>query len=151
MFGGRVFQQVVGIHICTTCAPLLADLFLYSFEADVIQGFLKKNEKNLVRSFNFTFHYIDVVLPLTNSKLGDFVDSIYPIDLEIKDTTDTDRSASYLDLHLKIDSEERLRTKLYDNRQYFNFPFGTFHICSNIQCSTITLSPDYLVSCNHTI
>jgi hypothetical protein len=42
--------------------------------------------------------------------------------LEIKDTTDTDRSASYLDLHLEIDSEDRLRTKLYDKRDDFNFP-----------------------------
>jgi hypothetical protein len=29
----------------------------------------------------------------------------YPIELEIKNTTDTDRSASYLDIHLEIDSE----------------------------------------------
>ena len=48
--------------------------------------------------------------PLNNSRFGDFVDRIYPIELEIKDTTDTDRSASYLDLHLKVDSEGRLRT-----------------------------------------
>jgi hypothetical protein len=27
---------------------------------------------------------------------------LYPIELEIKDTTDTDSSASYLDLHLEI-------------------------------------------------
>jgi hypothetical protein len=33
--------------------------------------------------------------------------------LEIKDTTDTDTSASYLDLHLEIDSEGRLRTRLF--------------------------------------
>jgi hypothetical protein len=33
---------------------------------------------------------------LNNSRFGDFVDSIYPIELEIKDTTDTDRLASYL-------------------------------------------------------
>jgi hypothetical protein len=39
----------------TNCAPLLADLFLYSYEADFIQGLLKKNEKKLARSFNFTF------------------------------------------------------------------------------------------------
>ena len=131
----------------TSCAPLLADVFIYSYEAD----FIEKNEKKLARSFNFTFRYIDDVLSLNNYRFGDFVDRVHPIELEIKDTTDTDRSASYLDLHLKIDSEERLRTKLYDNRHYFNFPFGTFHICSNIQCSTITLSPDYLVSCNYTI
>jgi hypothetical protein len=42
-----------------------------------------------------------------NISFDDFVDRIYPIELEIKDTTDTDRSASYLDLHLEIDSEGR--------------------------------------------
>jgi hypothetical protein len=41
------------------------------------------------------------------SKLGIFVDRIYPIDLETNNTTDTDRSASYLDLHLDIDCEGR--------------------------------------------
>jgi hypothetical protein len=40
-----------------------------------------------------------------------FVDRIYPIELEKKDTTYTDRSASYLELHLEIYSEDRLRTK----------------------------------------
>ena len=60
--------------------------------------------------------------------LGDFVDRIYPIELEIKDTTDTDRFASYLDLHLEIDSEGLLRTKLYDTRNDFNFPIVNFHL-----------------------
>ena len=79
------------------------------------------------------FHYIDDVLSLNNSRFDDFVDRIYPIELEIKDTTDTDKSASYLDLHLEIDSEGRLRTKLYDKRDDFNFPIVNFpFICSNI-------------------
>jgi hypothetical protein len=43
MFGGRVFQQTVGIPMGTNCAPLLANLFLYSYEADFIQVLLKKN------------------------------------------------------------------------------------------------------------
>ena len=84
---------------------------------------LKKNEKKLARSFNFTFRDIDDVLSLNNYRFGDFVDRIYPIELEIKDTTDTDRSASYLDIHLEIDSETQLRTKLYDNIDDLNlFP-----------------------------
>ena len=133
MFGGSVFQQTVGIPMGTNCAPLLVDLFLYSYVADFIQGLLKKNQNKLARSFNFTFRYIDDVLSLNNSRFGDFVDRIYPIELEIKDTTDTDRSASYLDLHLEIDSEDRLRTKLYDKRDDFNFPIVKFpFICSNI-------------------
>ena len=73
------------------------------------------------------------VLSLSNSRFGDFVDRIYSIELEIKDTTDTDRSASNLDLHLEIDSEGRLKTKLYDKRDDLNFPIMNFpFICSNI-------------------
>jgi uncharacterized protein YaeQ len=43
----------------TNCAPLLAELFLYSYEADFTQGLHKKNEKKITRSFNVTFRYID--------------------------------------------------------------------------------------------
>ena len=95
--------------------------------------FSRKNEKKLARSFNFTFRYIDDVLLLNNYRLGDFVHRIYPIELEIKDTTDTDRSASYLDIHFEIDSEGRLRTKLYDKRDDYNFTIVNVPlICSNI-------------------
>ena len=65
MFGGCVLQQTVGIPMGTNCAPLLADLFLYSYETDFIQGLLKKNEKKLTQSFNFTFRYIDAVYEIT--------------------------------------------------------------------------------------
>jgi hypothetical protein len=58
-------------------------------------GISKKNEKKLALSFNFTFRYIDDVLLLNNSRLGDFVDRIYPNELEIKDTTDTDSRLLY--------------------------------------------------------
>ena len=64
------------------------------------------------KSFNFTFSNIDDVLSLNNSRFSDFVERIYPNELEIKDITDTDRSASYLDLYIEIVSEGRLRTKL---------------------------------------
>jgi hypothetical protein len=107
MFGGRGFQQRVDIPMDTNWASLLADLFLYSYEADFIQGLLKKNEKKLARSFNLTFRYIDVVLSRNNSRFGDFVDRIYPIELKIKDTTATYKSASNIDQHLEIDSEGR--------------------------------------------
>ena len=43
------------------------------------------------------------------------------------------RKASYIDLHLEIDSEGRLRTKLYEKRDHYNFPILNFpFICSNI-------------------
>ena len=57
-FGERVFQQTVDIHMGTNCVGLLTDLFLYPYEADFMQRLLKKNEKELARSFNYTFRYI---------------------------------------------------------------------------------------------
>ena len=47
VFGGCVFQQTIGIPMSTICTPLLADLLLYSYEADFITRLLKKNEKKL--------------------------------------------------------------------------------------------------------
>ena len=71
-------------------------------------------------------------------RFGDFVDCIYPIELEIKDTTDTDRSASYLDLQLEIHSEGLLKAKLYDKRDVFNFSIVNFpFICSNIPAAPV--------------
>ena len=35
-FGGFMFQQTVGIPMGTNCAPLLADPFLYLYEAEFV-------------------------------------------------------------------------------------------------------------------
>jgi hypothetical protein len=59
VFGDQVFQQTVGIHMGTNCAPLLADLFLY--EAEYVQKLLRDNNQKLTVSFNHTFRYIDDV------------------------------------------------------------------------------------------
>ena len=40
VFGGKVFQQIVGIPMGTICASHLTDIFLYSYEADFIQSLL---------------------------------------------------------------------------------------------------------------
>jgi len=76
-----------------------------------------------------------------HSKFGDYVDLIYPIKFEIKDTTYIARSASYRDLQLNIDSASLFRMKLYDKRDDFNFPIVNFpFICRNIPAT-----PAYVV------
>ena len=40
-FGGILFQQGVGIPMGANCAPLLADLFLYSYESEFHQKLVK--------------------------------------------------------------------------------------------------------------
>ena len=66
------------------------------------KGISRKTNKTLARSFHFTFRYLDDVFSLSNSLLCDFVDRTYTIAL---DTTATDKSASYRDLHSETDSE----------------------------------------------
>jgi len=70
--------------------------------------------------------YMDDVLSLNNSKFCEFVNRIYHLEIEIKYTTDTARSASYLDLNLKIDRHGWLRLKLYHKKDEFYFPIVNF-------------------------
>jgi hypothetical protein len=64
---------------------------------------------------------------------------IYPDELEIKDTTESDKSASYLHILLSVDSNGRLTTSLYDKRDDFDFAIVNFPFL----CSGIPLSPAY--------
>jgi hypothetical protein len=45
----------------TNCAPLLADLFLYSYESEFLQKLVKDKKIHEARAFNFTYRYIDDV------------------------------------------------------------------------------------------
>jgi hypothetical protein len=75
-----------------------------------------------------TSRYIDDVLSINSDMFHSYVDSIYPIELEIKDTTESSTSASYLDVLLNIDADGKLTTQLYDKLDNFNFAIFNFHI-----------------------
>ena len=87
-FGGRIFQQTIGIPVGTNCAPLLADVFLYSYEADFKQGLVKVGKTRLAQQFNFTYRYMPCwwQLSLNNSTFSEYRDFINPSELEIKET-----------------------------------------------------------------
>ena len=68
-FGRRIFQQTIDILMGTNCALLLADLFLYSYEAEFfLQSILKAGKKHLTQQFIFTYRYIDDILSLKKKK-----------------------------------------------------------------------------------
>jgi hypothetical protein len=64
---------------------------------------------------------IDDVLSINNSRFAEFLPLIYPPDLEVKETTDTASSASFLDLYIQFYDSGQLITKIYDKRDDFNF------------------------------
>ena len=143
VFAGKVFYLIIGIPMGRNCAPLLADIFLYSYEAEFIQSLLSTGRKRLASQFNFThthiyiYIYINDVWSINSPDFENFLGQMYPPELEIKDTTESNTSASFLDLLLSIRRYGQLPTSLYDNRDDFNFhitncPFlSSNHIMKN--------------------
>ena len=73
----------------TNCVPFLVDIFLYSYEAEFIQSLLSTGRKRLASQFNFTYRYIDDVLSINNPDFEHYLGQMYPLELEIKDTTES--------------------------------------------------------------
>ena len=112
VFVGKVIQQIVGIPMGTNCVPLLADLFFYSYEAEFIQALLSTRRKQLASRFNFTYRYIDDVLSINNPEFENYLGQMYPVELEIKYTAESNTSVSYLDLLLSIGRDGLLHTSI---------------------------------------
>jgi hypothetical protein len=82
--------------------------------------------------FNHTCRYIDGVLSVNKHNFQSYVLLTCPGKQEIKDTTKSDISASYLNILLDIDSNGRLKT-LYEKHHDFNFSIvDSSFLCSNI-------------------
>ena len=138
-FGGRLFRQVIGIPMGTNCAPLLADLFLYSYENEFLDNMIRSGHRRLARSFNLCYRYIDDLIVFNNKKFLDYLKEIYPSQLTVEKANKSDHLADYLDLTFIIDSGGKLSTRLYDKRDDFDFHIVNFPFLS----SNIPSGPSY--------
>ena len=134
-FGRQLFQQMVGILMGTNCAPLLADLFLYSYENQFLDKLIKEGKRMLAKKFNLSYRYIDDLISFNNKRFKEFISDIYPKELTISETTESTSIVSYLDLLFIRDKSKNITTKLYDKRDAFgfnivNFPFMSSNIPS---------------------
>ena len=68
----------------TNCAPVLADIFLYSYEAEFMQSLLSTGRKRLASQFNITYRYIDDVLSIKNPDFENYLGQMYPPSLSSK-------------------------------------------------------------------
>ena len=150
VFGEKVFQQIFGIPMGKYCAPsLLADIFLYSYESEFIQSLLSTWKKKFASQFNFTYRYIDDALSINNPDFDNNLGQMHPAELEIKDTTKSNISASYFETLLSIGRDGKLRTSLYDKRDYFNFHTTNFRFLSSNIPSSQTYGAFFLTA--HTV
>lgn len=80
------------------------------------------------------------MLSLNNSDFAEYPEFINHCELEIKETTESSSTASYLDCYLYFD-KGKLATKLYGKRDIVNFPIVNFPFLS----SNIPSAPAYRV------
>lgn len=117
--GNSLHKQVIGIPMGISCAPLLANLFLMTYEYD----FMKKMEKEnllLARTFNFTARFIDDLANGNNPDFGKYVSEIYPKELQIKKENADDKSASYLELQVTV-KDNKYEFSLFAKTDGFDF------------------------------
>ena len=117
------------------CVPLLADLFLYSYENEFLDKLIKEGKRKLARKFNVSYRYIDDLISFNNKRFKEFISDIYPKELTISETTESTLIASYLDLLFIRDKSNNTTTKLDDKQDAFGFhivdlPFMSINIPS---------------------
>ena len=101
-FVSKLYRQIVGIPMGTNCAPLVADIFLFSHERDFVVSFSEDTQSDVIEAFNSTSRYLDDLLNIANILFDRMVNRIYPSEFQLKKANVSDAEASFLDLHLSI-------------------------------------------------
>ena len=138
-FGGHLFRQVTGIPVGTNFPLPLLTSFPILTKVDFLDNMIRSGHKKLARSFNLCSRYINDLIVFNNKKFWEYVKDIYPCQLNVGRTNQSDNLASYLNLTFIIEKDGKLSTKLYDKRDDFDFHIVNFPFLS----SSIPSGPSY--------
>ena len=129
-FDSMVYQQIVGIPMCTNCAQLIADLFIYCYERDFMSDLHKSKSHNLIVMSNDTFctsRYLDDIFTIDNPEFEKYIPDINPAELQLNKANTSDNETSFVDLIIKvIGSGIHTCTSVNDKRNGFGFPIVNF-------------------------
>ena len=104
----------------------MVDLFLCSYENEVLDKLIKEGKRKLARKFNLSYPYIDDLISFNNKRFKEFISDIHPKGLTISETTESTSVASYLDLLFTRDEDNNIAAKLYDERDAFGSHIANF-------------------------
>ena len=124
-FDSKLYKQIVCIPMGTNCTPLVADLFLFCYERDLMLSLSEDTQSDVIEVFNSISRYLDDLLNIDNNFFVSMVNRIYPPELQLDKANVTDTEVSFLDLHLSI-SDGFVKTKIYDQRGDFDFDIVNF-------------------------
>ena len=89
----------------TNCTPLVADLFLFCYERDLIMSLSDDKQADIIDAFNTTSRYLDDIFNINNVYFDTMVSQIYPSELQLNKANTCDTEAAFLDLHLSISND----------------------------------------------
>ena len=98
-----------------------------------------RDNLSMAKWFSNRIRYIDDLLTLNNCHFKEEIPNIYPSELTLKKTSESDTKLSYLDISISICSSKYV-TEVYDKRDAFNFNIVN---SPYIMSSNIPANPTY--------
>ena len=77
-----LYKQIVGSRMGTNCAPLVADLFLFCYERNLISH-SNDNQADIIKALNSTSIYLDDLLNIDSPYFAGMVNQICPPELQL--------------------------------------------------------------------
>ena len=124
--GNSILRQIIGIPMGTNCAPVLANIFLYVYEADYITRMEKLKGLGFARSFHNTYRLIDDVLSVDNPNIQEALSKpaesggLYPKALTLNPTSSSIEEVDFIGIHI-VATKSRFHLSVYDKRKSFPF------------------------------
>ena len=95
-FGSQLLRQIVVIPLGTNCVPLVADLFLFSYEREFMLSLSDNNQADVVEAFNSTSRYLYELLNIDNPYFEQMVNQLYPTELQLNKANSLENEAPFL-------------------------------------------------------
>lgn len=120
-FQGRVYRQVIGIPMGTSCAPYFANIFLHEYEYEYIYNLIRNNDIKTATHLSRMFRYQDDCIVFNDD--DDFNHHfilMYPTEMVLKCTNLSPAKSTFLDLTISV-YRGKYRYSSYDKRKDFGF------------------------------
>ena len=89
-FLSKLYRLIAVIPMDNTCAPLVADLFLFCYERDFMLSLSDINRANVIEAFTSISRYLDDLLNVDNPYFEQMGSHIYSTELQLNKTNSSD-------------------------------------------------------------
>ena len=116
-----IYRQVIGIPMGSSCAPHLANIFLFMYEFKYIKNLVSSGQTRKASLLSMIFRYQDDAIVFNDNGLfSEIYGDIYPEELVLLNTNISRNSVNYLDLTITL-CNGKFKYYLFDKRKGFNF------------------------------